>query len=150
MKMQIYKLNKKSQAKLIKGMTISIFLISISSLIFVLAGEQALPQETKLSKLGALTIEQTDKLMLSKTETDIYEYQNQKILNYNLDWASVNIALLKDIGEIKSEKNYSLAVNDIFVTQRENSYKFGANDNLNSKIESYKYVIESSSPIIKN
>ena len=148
--MQIYKLNKKSQAKLIKGMTISIFLISISSLIFVLAGEQALPQETKLSKLGALTIEQTDKLMLSKTETDIYEYQNQKILNYNLDWASVNIALLKDIGEIKSEKNYSLAVNDIFVTQRENSYKFGANDNLNSKIESYKYVIESSSPIIEN
>jgi uncharacterized membrane protein len=62
-------------APVINVIILTVFLVSILSIVYVLAQEQALPQD---DRLGTLTIEQTE---------------NQKLLKYELDWAEVNIKL---------------------------------------------------------
>jgi len=75
----------------------------------------------------------------------IYVYQDINTLEYNLDWANVSIVLYKNISN-----DWNNTVNDIWIFNYPNSYKFAANDSNNDNLERYKYKIESSFPIIKN
>jgi len=73
----------------------------------------------------------------------IVEYQNQSRIEYDLDWATANITLYKNIsGE------YQLSVDDIFISVNEDTYKFGANDTVNEGVESYKYRLETTQEIL--
>ena len=76
--------------------------------------------------------------------SQIVTYQNQTKLNYQLDFADVNITLFKNISG-----NYTNQINDVWVYHDTEKDKFGANDSSNEGVESYKYVIESDSPILK-
>jgi len=74
----------------------------------------------------------------------VVEYQNISTLNYQLDWAEVNVTLYKNISG-----NYNNTVNDLFVYYNEDNYKFGANDSENDDLENYKYELKSTTPIYK-
>ncbi len=74
--------------------------------------------------------------------SSIIVYQNESRLNYQLDFASINITLLKNVSGI-----FQTQINDIFVNYVDETYKFGANDSSNNGTEMYKYVLESGVPI---
>ena len=78
-------------------------------------------------------------------DSTIIEYQDINLLSYDTNFASVNITLYKNISG-----TWSNTVNEIFVFHNTNSEKFGANDSSNPGLERYKYIIESTSPIIEN
>ena len=75
----------------------------------------------------------------------IIEYQDINMIEYELDFANVNITLYKNISG-----NWNNTVNDIFVFYNQDSYKFGANDSGNEGVEIYKYKLESNVPILQN
>lgn len=72
----------------------------------------------------------------------ILVYQDIKLINYDLDWAEMNITLFKNVsGE------YLNNIEDLFVTYNNQTYKFGANDSNNPSLESYEYEVKSDKEI---
>ena len=128
--------DKKSQARLIKGLVIGIFLISIFSLVFVLA-EEGLTEESEISssentldfRLGSIVIDDLD----------------NSVLKYTTAFADITFKLSKE-----SENIFSIDVNNTFIENVKGKHKFGAIDSSNEGIERYKYVIESSKKIIRD
>jgi len=74
----------------------------------------------------------------------ITEYQELNLINYNLDWADVNITLYKNISN-----SWNNTVNDIWVYNNPTIKKFGANDSNNNGTWRYKYHIKTTRPIIE-
>jgi len=77
--------------------------------------------------------------------SQVVEYQNESRLNYQLDFADVNITLYKNISG-----NWNNTIKDIWVYSNEDSDKFGANDSSNEGLEVYKYKVESSGEIFSS
>ena len=75
----------------------------------------------------------------------IIEYQDINKLEYQLDFAQVNITLYKN-----TSNGYNNTINDIWIRTNPINYKFGAYDSSNKGVENYKYRFESTLPIIEN